>query len=144
MNAAEVKKANFVVVRTVAERMARDLCGAVRRDWPRKRLLAIVTEQVRSVCIRCPACMTDVPVMLLGRDDAQHVCIVARRSNFLSLRRRLEERFLKARLMCPSCKAMTQDLAAEDVQASAGDEPCEAGDEAPGAAWGAGAEQSSR
>lgn len=140
MNAADVTKANLVVVRTVADCMARDLCEAVRRDWSRKRLLAIVTGRIRSVRVRCPACMTDVPVMLLGRDDAQHICIVARRSNFLSLRRRLEERFLKVRLMCPSCKAIAQDLAAEDVQASAGDEPCETSNEAAGAACAAGTE----
>ena len=123
MNPVEVKRDNLIILRRAADRMARALCEGVRSDRSKKQLLTIVTEQIGSLRVRCPACAADVPAMLLRRDDAHHVCVVARRSSFVSLRRCLEEHFLKARLMCPSCKAMTQDFAAEVEPDVADEEP---------------------
>lgn len=140
MNQAEVEDVNHTMLTRVADRIARALCAGARKGLSKKQLLAIAIEQIRSVRVRCPACMTDVPVMLLGRDDARHVCIVARRTNFVNLRRRLEDHFLKARLMCPSCKATAQDLATEVVRGYAGDGPCETSNEAAGAVCAAGTE----
>jgi hypothetical protein len=134
MNPAEVKRDNLIILRRAADRMARALCEGVRSDRPKKQLLTIVTEQIGSLRVRCPACAADVPAMLLGRDDAHHVCVVARRSSFMSLRRRLEEYFRRARLKCSSCEVMTQDFAAEEGPDVADEGPREGGGASVGVA----------
>jgi hypothetical protein len=105
MNQAATEDEHLTTLFKTADRLARALCDGARAGRSKKQLLATMTEQLRSVRARCPACAAEWPVMLLGAEEARHICVVARRGSFLSLRRRLEEQFAKARLACPSCKA---------------------------------------
>ncbi len=105
MNQAEVENENLTMLLKVADRLARALCDGAKVGRSKKELLTAMTEQLRFVRARCPTCAAEWPVMLLGPEDARHICVVARRASFLNLRRRLEEHFRKARLKCPSCAA---------------------------------------
>lgn len=133
MNQAEVKKENLTTLRMAADRTARALCAGVRRDRSKKQLLAILAEQIRSLRIRCPACPAEVPV-LLGPADARHICVVAKRSSFVNLRRRLEEYFRTARPKCPSCTAKADNPAAEEGPDVPDEKPRESGGVAEGVA----------
>ena len=52
--------------------------------------------------------------MLLGRENARHICVMARRASFLNVRRRLEEHFYRVPLRCPVCPS-------SDAERSVGD-----------------------
>jgi hypothetical protein len=105
MNHAAVENENLRMLSKTADRPARALCDGARAGRSKKQMLTIVAGQLGSVPARCPRCKAEWPVMLLGAEEARHICVVARRGSFLSLRRRLEEQFAKARLACPSCMA---------------------------------------
>ena len=87
----------------VPDVLARLLCEKVRRGKNRKQLLAAALKWQASVRAVCMGCGTRWPIVLLGHDDMQHICVVAKRSSFLSLRRRLERHYRQLRLTCPAC-----------------------------------------
>lgn len=114
MNPVAVENENRTMLLKTADPLARALYDGARAGRSRKALLATMNEQLRSLRARCPTCGAEWPVLLLGREDARHICVVARRTSFLSLRRRLEEHCRKARLKCPSCAVSAQNLAAKE------------------------------
>ena len=115
MSQAEVEDMNRAMLLKMADPLARALFDGARAGRSKKELLATMNEQLRSLRARCPTCAAEWPVMLLGRDDARHICVVARRCSFLSLRRRLEEHFRGARLSCPSCPVSSEARNAEEA-----------------------------
>ncbi len=135
MNQSDVEHENLIIMRRAADRIARALCEGARRHQSKKQMLATLTDQVGPLRVRCPACSAEVSV-LLGRDDARHLCVVARRRSFLSLRRRLDEQFQRARLTCPSCTTRAKNPIAEEGLDATDDGPREGGDAAAGVACG--------
>ena len=97
-----------------ADPLARALYDGARAGRSKKELLATMNQQLRSLQARCPDCAAEWPVLLLGHEDARHICVVARRSSFLNLRRRLEEHCRRARLKCPSCAFVDDNLMAKE------------------------------
>jgi hypothetical protein len=122
MNQAEVENGNLNILMRAAEAMALTLCEGARKDQSKRQLLATLNKQMGSLRVRCPACAEALPV-LLGQEDARHICVVARRSNFLTVRRRLEEHFRKARLKCPSCAARAENRGANEEPDVADENP---------------------
>ena len=114
MSQTELANENLPALLKVADRLARVLCDGARAGRSKKQLLATVTNQVRSFRFRCPVCVAEWPVMVLGRENARHICVVARRASFLNVRRRLEEHFCRVPLRCPVCPA-------DDAERSVGD-----------------------
>lgn len=127
MNQAEVEDGNHTILTRVADEIARALCEGARKVRSKKLLLSVLAEQLEPVRVRCPACQTEVPAMLLGREDAEHICVVARRTNFVNLRRRLEDHFRSARPKCQRCIAVAQSRAAKVAADGADEGPPESG-----------------
>lgn len=97
----------------VADYLARTLCEAARAGQSRKQLSATITAKLKAVRARCQRCQAEWPVMLLGRDAVQKICVVARRSSFLVVRRRIEEQLKMIQMTCPSCSTKQADGDAE-------------------------------
>ena len=93
----------------IADQLAHALCKSVSARQSRKQLEATVAARLKPLRARCLRCHAEWPVMLLGREALHRICVVARRSSFLTLRRRIEEQVGKARLACPSCAAKRGD-----------------------------------
>lgn len=119
MDQRDVENENLRRSRQAADAIASALCDGVKAGHPRKRLLATIAAQLRPFRVQCPACQREMPVMLLGQDAARHMCVVARRSNFLTLRRWLEEQFERVRPVCASCAARTKHGPEDDECADA-------------------------
>ena len=90
----------------------------MRAVHPGKRLVAAVAALLKRVRARCRRGDNEWPVTLLHRDEIQHICLVARRGNFLTLRRRIQNRRVKVRLACPSCAERAHDHGDEEVLAN--------------------------
>ena len=119
MNQAALENACVPTLMKAADRLARILYDGARAGQSRKQLLATLTEQTRLIRGRCFGCGAEWPLMLLGREHARHICVVARRASFVSLRRRLEEHFRRAPLRCPRCVASDMERSASDAAGSA-------------------------
>jgi hypothetical protein len=105
MNQIAHEQTHIPVLARAADRLARILHEGGRAGWPRKRLLAMLAQRTRSIRAYCPKCAAEWPLVSLGQEDARHICVVARRVSFVTLRRRLEEHFHRAPLRCPACTA---------------------------------------
>lgn len=116
MNLATLEDVYIPTLTRAADRLARLLIDGARAGRSRKELLETLTARTRSIRGRCLVCATEWPLMLFGREQARHICVVARRASFVSLRRRLEEHFRRARLRCPVC---TSRRAVADAESGA-------------------------
>ncbi|MBN2561550.1 MAG: hypothetical protein JXQ75_11530 [Phycisphaerae bacterium] len=105
MNSATVENMSDSTLMQVADRLARVLIHGARAGRSRKELLATLTARIRLIRGHCLVCATEWPLTLLGQDQARHLCVVARRASFVSLRRRLEKHFRTVLLRCPACAA---------------------------------------
>jgi len=105
MNLAQVELVSDPTLMRAADRLARLLVDGARAARSRKELLATLAERIRLIRGHCLVCAAEWPLTLLGREQARHLCVVARRASFVSLRRRLEEHFRTVRLRCPVCAA---------------------------------------
>lgn len=115
MNQTALEDAYIPTLMKAADRLAHVLCDGARAGLSRKQLLATLTQQTRSIRGCCLKCAAEWPLMLLGREQARHICVVARRASFVSLRRRLEEHFRKIPLRCPECAACEADRGVSDA-----------------------------
>ncbi len=94
---------------SVAEYLARALCEGARAGQSRRQLSVRLTAKLKKVRARCQRCQAEWPVLLLGRDAIQKICVIARRSSFLVVRRRIEEQVRTIRMTCPSCSTKQED-----------------------------------
>jgi hypothetical protein len=105
MNLAQVEHVSDPTLMRAADRLARSLIDGARAGRSRKELLATLTARIRLIRGHCLVCAAEWPLVLFGREQARHLCVVARRASFVSLRRRLEEQFRTVPLRCPACAA---------------------------------------
>lgn len=105
MNPATVENMCDPTLTRAADRLARVLIHGARAGRSRKELLATLVERIRLIRGHCLVCAAEWPLVLLGGEQARHLCVVARRASFVSLRRRLEEQFRTVPLRCPVCAA---------------------------------------
>lgn len=105
MNSATAENMSDTTLMQVADRLARVLIHGARAGRSRKELLATLTSRIRLIRGHCLVCATEWPLTLLWGEQARHLCVVARRASFVSLRRRLEEQLRTVPLRCPVCAA---------------------------------------
>lgn len=102
----------------VADQLARALFVAVKAGHSKKQLFAAVAALLTRMRAQCRRCHHEWPVTLLRRNEIQHICLVARRSNFLTLRRRIQDQLDKVRLACSSCAERARNDGREETQAN--------------------------
>ena len=116
MNSTTLENAYIPTLTKAADRVARMLIDRAHAGQSRKQLLVALSARIRSIRCHCLVCRTEWSPMQLGQEDARHICVVARRASFVSVRRRLEEHFRKAPLRCPACAARgTEGLAGDSA-----------------------------
>ncbi len=87
----------------VPDAFASAIFREVRKGACKKEVARSVHRLQESLKARCPDCESTWAVIFLSNADVHHFYLLARRSTYRTLRRRICDEYAKLRIRCSSC-----------------------------------------